>query len=79
MFLCGQCQHQETVNVRGQLNIVDHVQQIEQENTEPDNFFENLTSLRIAREYLQRKIAEERRQQEEFKGAFEDGNSPEPA
>ncbi|KJH51858.1 hypothetical protein DICVIV_01937 [Dictyocaulus viviparus] len=52
----------DSVNVRGQLNVVDETEPVSSGDGEnhDEKLFEQLPSLRIAREYLRRKIAAER-------------------
>ncbi|VDL69580.1 unnamed protein product [Nippostrongylus brasiliensis] len=61
----------ESIAVRGQLNIIGDGEEISGSGFAEDSnekLFDELPSLRIAREYLRRKIAEERR--------LEGGNEP---
>ncbi|KHJ99050.1 hypothetical protein OESDEN_00963 [Oesophagostomum dentatum] len=64
---CGKRPAVESVNVKGQFDVSDADENEEVNSNDAelinDKLFEELASLRIARDYLHRKIAEERAQQ----------------
>ncbi|EYC39299.1 hypothetical protein Y032_0663g1302 [Ancylostoma ceylanicum] len=61
-MLCDSSPNIESVSVKGQLIVADESEEVDSTQTEQpdDDVFDKLESFRIAREYLRRKIAEER-------------------